>query len=249
MDLNFDVDEDLRELSAKKAWETIENFAQGQKEWDKPFKAITEQKLASLRAQVNELFGNKKVWFEMPRCIASAKVDNLSPQVLPSFEKYTPLVTYSKEVKDTLVTSIEVEPLNQTQVEGIGLNSCNDDILFSFREVPSFDELEPQPHPLPNCPSLDVSLGVERGPKPPIKPHSLDSFRMKEVDNLTFHISPSRYTVSFHIKDVYCYYHLCIDDPKKHYEFKPGLLGHSGSLGVDFSNLEVIEDDWELKSK
>ncbi|GJZ58374.1 hypothetical protein Tco_0613868 [Tanacetum coccineum] len=58
-------------------------------------------------------------------------------------------------------------------------------------EVPSFDELKPQPHPLPNFPSLDVSLGDERDPEPPIKPHSLNSFRMKEVDNLTIYTPPS----------------------------------------------------------
>ncbi|GKB26356.1 ribonuclease H-like domain-containing protein [Tanacetum coccineum] len=33
-------------------------------------------------------------------------------------------------------------------------------------------------------------------------------------------------------------------DPKQHYGFKPGLLGQSGSLGVDFSNLEVIENNF-----
>ncbi|GKC37964.1 hypothetical protein Tco_1050348 [Tanacetum coccineum] len=32
-----------------------------------------------------------------------------------------------------------------------------------YREVPSFDEPEPQPQPLPSCPSLDESLGEERG--------------------------------------------------------------------------------------
>ncbi|GJY83921.1 hypothetical protein Tco_0497297, partial [Tanacetum coccineum] len=57
----------LRELSAEEALETIKNFAQGQKEWDKPIKAITEQELSSLRAQANELFGNENVWFEIPR--------------------------------------------------------------------------------------------------------------------------------------------------------------------------------------
>ncbi|GKD43983.1 hypothetical protein Tco_1268628 [Tanacetum coccineum] len=54
---------------------------------------------------------------------------------------------------------------------------------------------------------------------------------------------------SSHPKDTYCYYRPCIDDPMKHYGFKPGLLGHSGSLGVDFSNMEMIEDDWGLESK
>nr|GEW03985.1 hypothetical protein [Tanacetum cinerariifolium] len=49
--------------------------------------------------------------------------------------------------------------------------------------------------------------------------------------------------------DVYCYYHPCLDDPKKHYGFKLGLLGQSGSLGVDLSKLEMIDDDWKLESK
>ncbi|GJV36580.1 hypothetical protein Tco_1409057 [Tanacetum coccineum] len=183
MDLNFAADGDLRELSAEEAWETIENFAQGQKEWDKPFKAITEQELASLRAQANELFGNEKVWFEMPR------------------------------------------------------------------EVPSFNEPEPQPNPSPNCPSLDVSLGEERGSEPPIKTHIPDIFRMKVIDPLIIHTPPSPHVASFHPKDVYCYHHPCIDDSKKQYGFKPGLLGQGRSLGVDFLNLEMIKDDWELESK
>nr|GFA97992.1 zinc finger, CCHC-type [Tanacetum cinerariifolium] len=98
---------------------------------------------------------------------------------------------------------------------------------------------EPQPQPLPNYPSLDVSLGSEKGLKPPIKPHSLDSFRMKVVDNLTIHIPPSPHVAPFHLKDMYCYHHPCLGDQKKHYGFKPGLLGQGGSLGVDLSNWEV----------
>ncbi|GJR14942.1 hypothetical protein Tco_0797594 [Tanacetum coccineum] len=72
---------------------------------------------------------------------------------------------------------------------------------------------------------------------------------MKGVDHLTIHTPPLPHVASFHLKDLYCYYHPCIDDPKKHYGFKPGLLGQSGSLGVDFSNIEMIENDWELESK
>ncbi|GJX89933.1 hypothetical protein Tco_0343259, partial [Tanacetum coccineum] len=48
-------------------------------------------------------------------------------------------------------------------------------------EVPSFDG--PEPQPLPNSPSLDASLGDVIGPEPPIKPHSLDSSRMKMFDD------------------------------------------------------------------
>ncbi|GJV79040.1 hypothetical protein Tco_1514910 [Tanacetum coccineum] len=180
--------------------------------------------------------------------IAWDKVVNPRPQVLPSFEVYTLPVTYPKEVEETIGIPIEIEPLDKTPLKDLGLNTCNHDNPLSSREVPSFDEPEPQPQPLPNCPSLDVSLGDKRGPEPPIKPHSLDNFRVKEVDHLTIHTPPSPHVASFHPKDVFCYYHPCIDDPKKHYRFKTGLLGQSGSLCVDFSNLEVIEDDWELES-
>ncbi|GJW44727.1 zinc finger, CCHC-type containing protein [Tanacetum coccineum] len=172
-----------------------------------------------------------------------------SPQILLSFEVYTPPMTYPDEVEEIIGIPMEVEPLEETQLEDLGLNTCNHNIPLSFREIPSFDEPEPQPNPLPNCPSLDVSLGEERGPKPPIKPHSPDGFRMKEVDHLTNHTSPSPHVASFHPKDTYCYYHPCIGDPKKHYGFKPGLLGHSGSLGVDFLNMEMIGNEWELESK
>nr|GEX54927.1 hypothetical protein [Tanacetum cinerariifolium] len=48
-------------------------------------------------------------------------------------------------------------------------------------EIPCFGELEPQPKPLPNCSSLNIILGEERGPEPPIKPNSPDSFRMKAI--------------------------------------------------------------------
>ncbi|GJU93651.1 hypothetical protein Tco_1318407 [Tanacetum coccineum] len=34
------------------------------------------------------------------------------------------------------------------------------------------------------------------------------------------------------------------NDPKKHYGFKLGLLGQGGSLGVDLSNWEVIENNF-----
>ncbi|GJT75853.1 hypothetical protein Tco_1042578 [Tanacetum coccineum] len=40
-----------------------------------------------------------------------------------------------------------------------------------------------------------------------------------------------------------------IDDPKRHYGFKLGLLGKSVSLGVDISNWEMFDDDWGLESK
>ncbi|GJU94332.1 hypothetical protein Tco_1319088 [Tanacetum coccineum] len=77
----------------------------------------------------------------------------------------------------------------------------------------------------------------------------MDSFKIKEVDSLTINRPPSPHVASSHPKDTYCYYRPCIDDPKKHYGFKPGLLGKSVSLGVDISNWEMFDDDWGLESK
>ncbi|GJQ93011.1 hypothetical protein Tco_0004150 [Tanacetum coccineum] len=213
MDLDFAADGNLRELSGEEAWEAIENFAQGQKEWDNPPNIISEQE------------------------VVENSDPQSTPQVLPSFKEYTPPVTCPKVVEETLGTPIEVEPLDETQLEDLGSNTYNHDIPLSFREVPGFDKTKPQPQPLPNCPPLDISLGDKRGLKPPIKPHSPDSFRMKVVDNLTIHTPSSSLVVSSHPNDTYCYYHPCIDDPKRHYGFKPGLLGQSGSLGVDTLNL------------
>ncbi|GJR41354.1 hypothetical protein Tco_1217038 [Tanacetum coccineum] len=146
----------------------------------------------------------------------------ITPQILPLFKEYTPPVTYAEEVEETLGTPMEVVSLDQIRLEDVGLT--NHDIPLSSWEVPSFDVPKPQPQPLSSCPPLDVSPGDERGLEPPIKPHSPDSFRMKVVDLLTIHTSPSPHVASFHPKDVYCYYHPCIDDHKKHYGFKPGLL-------------------------
>ncbi|GJY34070.1 hypothetical protein Tco_0418539, partial [Tanacetum coccineum] len=145
------------------------------------------------------------------------------------------------EIEEIIGILIEVEPLDETPLEDLGLNTCNHDILLSSREIPNFDETEPQPKPFPSFPSLEVDLGEKRDLEPPIKPPSPDSFRMKEVEHLTIHTSSSPDVASFHPKNTHYYYHPCIDDPKKHYGFKLGLLGHSGSLGVDFSNMEMIE--------
>nr|GEU66922.1 hypothetical protein [Tanacetum cinerariifolium] len=82
--------------------------------------------------------------------------------------------------------------------EPIGLDTFNHDIPLSSREVPSFDE--PEPQLLPNFPSLDLGLGGKRGPKPPIRPHTPDSFRMKVVDSLTIHTQSSLHMTSFHLR-------------------------------------------------
>ncbi|GJR86031.1 hypothetical protein Tco_0210042 [Tanacetum coccineum] len=229
MDLDFAANWNLRELSGKEPWDAIENFAQGQKEWDNPRNIIFEQEVANLKARAKGLFRDENVLVEMHR-------------------EYTPLVTYPEEVEETIGIPMEVEPLNETQLEDFGLNTRNHGSPFSSRGVLSLDEPKPQTQPLLNCPSLDVSL-EERDPEPPIKLLSPHSFRMKVVDLLTIHTSPLPHVAYLYPKDTYCYYHPCLGYLKKHYGFKPGLLGQGGSIGVDFSNMEMIENDWELESK
>ncbi|GJT22806.1 hypothetical protein Tco_0892743 [Tanacetum coccineum] len=150
-------------------------------------------------------------------------------------------------MRKTIGIPTEVEPLDYTKLEDIGLNTCSHDLFLSSRELLSVDE--PKPQLLPNFLSLDVSLGDVIGLEPPIKPHSLDSSRMKVVDYLTTQTPPSPHVANSHPEGVYSYYNLGINDPKRHYGFKPGLLGKSVSLGVDISNWEMFVDDWGLESK
>ncbi|GKD52638.1 hypothetical protein Tco_1281614, partial [Tanacetum coccineum] len=183
------------------------------RKWKNATSTISDQTIANLK---DLLVGNEVVRVKIPSCMSwldaydeplgdldmmDDKVENpdtqSSPQVLPSFVEYAPPVTYLEEVDETLGTPVEVEPLNKPQLEDLGLNTFNHDIPFSAREVPNLDE-------------------------PPIKPLSSDSFRMKVVDLLTIHTPPSPHLASFYSKDMYFYYHPCIDDPKKHYGFKPG---------------------------
>nr|GEY70319.1 hypothetical protein [Tanacetum cinerariifolium] len=261
--INLTVEGDLSKFSDIGAWYAIGDCTQYDKKCCNPTKAIFDETIANLNAQIVR---DDMVRVQVPRCKEwlnyDEDVDSLSTmdnevgvtslestiQTLPSFEEYMPLVTYPIEVKKTLGTPIEIEPLNETKLREVGLN-FNHNNPFSSREVPSFDKPEPQPQLLPNCPPLDASLGTEKGLKPLIKPQSHDSFRMKVLDNLTIHTPPSSLVGSFHLRDLYCYYRPCIDDLKNHYGFKPGLLGHNGSLCVDILKLEMIDDDWGLESK
>ncbi|GJS34653.1 hypothetical protein Tco_0533035 [Tanacetum coccineum] len=90
------------------------------------------------------------------------KVENPSPQSTPQ-----------------VLPSFEVEPLDHTKLEDLGLNTCSYDLFPSSREFPSIDE--PEPQPLPNLQFLDVNLGDKRGTYPPINTYSPGSFRMKDI--------------------------------------------------------------------
>jgi hypothetical protein len=223
---------------------------------DNPTNVVTDQLIASLREQSRRLFGDKTIdeitgctgWFDFTTIQAEHisnldkmedRVENLSPpstpQVLPSFEAYTPPVTYSDEVDETLGVPIEVEPLYQTPLEDIGLNTCSDNLTLSSRESPSVDEPEPQSSH--NFPSLDIHLGDKRGADPPINPCSPGSLRIKVVDS-----KPCREEANIGVEnDLTCLHHPFMIDHKKHYGFKPGLLGQDES--PTSSLLKLIEDD------
>ncbi|GJY07515.1 hypothetical protein Tco_0374569 [Tanacetum coccineum] len=76
------------------------------------------------------------------------KVENPSPQstpqVLRSFKVHTSPMTYPEEVGETIGIPMEVEPLDHTKLEDLGLNTYNHDIPLSSREILNVDEPEPQ---------------------------------------------------------------------------------------------------------
>jgi hypothetical protein len=115
-------------------------------------------------------------------------------------------VTYPKELNETIGNPIQVEPLKQTQLEEIGLNTCSHNLSLSSREFSSVND--PEPQPLLNFPSLDLYIRNKKSPDRPINPYSQGSFKMKVIDPLTIHTPPSPHVAYFHPKGVYCYYHL-----------------------------------------
>ncbi|GJW82202.1 hypothetical protein Tco_0146177 [Tanacetum coccineum] len=116
---------DLRKFSDIGAWYAIEDYAKYDKNYSNPISAISDETIANLNAQI--------VRDDMVR-------------------EYTPPVTYPEEVEKTLGIPVELEPLNETKLEEVGLH-FNHNTPFSSREVPSFDG--PEPQPLFNSPSLD----------------------------------------------------------------------------------------------
>ncbi|GJW22126.1 hypothetical protein Tco_0032748 [Tanacetum coccineum] len=156
IDIDHAAGGNLRVLSAEEAWETIEDYAQCDKHWKNPTSTIPDQTIANLKTQLVE---NEAVRVKIPKCMAwlddepirdlnmmEDKVDNLSPQstlqVLLLFEVYTPPVTHPEEVEETMGIQMEIEPLNETKLEEVGLN-CNHNTPLSSREDPCFDKLEP----------------------------------------------------------------------------------------------------------
>ncbi|GJZ30887.1 hypothetical protein Tco_0575934 [Tanacetum coccineum] len=153
------VEEDLRKFSDIGAWHAIEDCAQYDKKYSNPIGVIFDETIANPNAQI---VGDDMVRVHVPKCMEwlnhDEHVDSLSTmdnevevtipentiQTLLSFEEYTPPVTYPEEVEKTLGTPIEVEPLNETKLEEVGLK-CNHTTPLSSSQVPSFEKPEPQP--------------------------------------------------------------------------------------------------------
>nr|GEY40245.1 ribonuclease H-like domain-containing protein [Tanacetum cinerariifolium] len=132
MPINYAADGRLRKLRLEVAWETIEDLARYEEEgWNDP--VIQEE--GSLD------YENPDIEYTL--------------QVIPSFEENAPPVTYPDKVEETIGLPIEVEPLDETPLEDLGLNTCNHDIPLSSGEIISFEESKPQPQPFPSFPSLE----------------------------------------------------------------------------------------------
>ncbi|GJY37145.1 hypothetical protein Tco_0422523 [Tanacetum coccineum] len=163
IDINYAVGGNLRRLSAEEAWETIEDCAQYDKQWKNPTSTISDQTIANSKAQLVE---NEVVRVMIPKCMSWLDDEPIGD--LDTMEDKPP-VTYPEEVDETIGIPIEVEPLDHTKLEDLGLSTYNHDIPLSFKEIPSVDE--PEPQLLPNFSPLDVSLGDKRGTDPPNNPN------------------------------------------------------------------------------
>ncbi|GKB43821.1 hypothetical protein Tco_0888763, partial [Tanacetum coccineum] len=121
--INLTAEGDLRKFSDIGAWYTIEDCAQYDIKCSNPTSTISDQTITNLK---DHLVRNEVVRDKIPKCMSwldaydepigdldmmDDKVDNPSPQntpqVLPSFEVYTPPVTYPKEVKEIIGIPIE----------------------------------------------------------------------------------------------------------------------------------------------
>nr|GEX77668.1 hypothetical protein [Tanacetum cinerariifolium] len=170
IDINHAAGRDLRRLSAEEAWETIEDYAQCDKEWKTPTSTISDQTISNLKAQ---LVKNEVVRLMIPKCMSW-------------LDAYDELV---EKLEETIGIPMEVEPLDHMKLENLGLNTNTHDLFLSSKGFHSVDE--PVPQLLPKFSPLDVNLGDKRGTDPPSNPYSSDSFRMKVVKPLTIHTPPS----------------------------------------------------------
>ncbi|GJZ39008.1 hypothetical protein Tco_0585571 [Tanacetum coccineum] len=235
--INLTAEWDLRKFSDLGAWYAIEDCTQYDKKSRNQTSDTFDETIADPNAPIVEddiariLVPRRITWLDYDEHVDSlSTMDNevgvtspeITTQILPSFEVYTPPVTYPEEVDETIGIPMEVEPLDHSKLEDLGLKTYTHDLSLTSRGFPSVDK--PEPQLFPNFSPLDVNLGDKRGNDPPINLYSPSSFRMKVVEPLTIHIPPSPHVAYLHPKGMYLKYHQFVDDRRKHYGFKPGLL-------------------------
>ncbi|GJV87719.1 putative reverse transcriptase domain-containing protein [Tanacetum coccineum] len=115
----------LRELSGKEAWEAIEDFSHGQKEWDNPPNIIFKQEVANLKAQAKRLFGNKNVWIKMHRVLSRPTGYSISedPEEEPIEEE--PLEEPKEEGRDMDTLSLRLCLLGLTNTPAVFMDLMN----------------------------------------------------------------------------------------------------------------------------
>ncbi|GJZ93554.1 hypothetical protein Tco_0665619 [Tanacetum coccineum] len=127
--------------------------------------------------------------YKQPSCLGSTFVSETlrrSDQMHQLFKKSSLAMT-----RDKMEDKMDNPSPQSTLQFVLSFEEYTDGLFPSFREFSSVEE--PEPQPLPNFPSLGVNLRYKRGPKPPIKPHNLGSFRMKEIfdeKTLSLHVTP-----------------------------------------------------------
>ncbi|GJY92029.1 hypothetical protein Tco_0507811 [Tanacetum coccineum] len=164
----------LRKISAEKAWATIEELARYEDEGWNDLVTLGEGSLNYENPDIEQLLG-----------VMECKVDTLMKEAISLMGRSESVFGMTSNT----VYQLPSKPSRQEGFENLVVGKLKEEIRMEknrvkkiekiTREVPSFDG--PEPQPLLNSPSLDVSLGDVIGPEPPIKPHSSDSSRMKEM--------------------------------------------------------------------
>ncbi|GKE22917.1 hypothetical protein Tco_1434429 [Tanacetum coccineum] len=197
-------------MSAEKAWNIIEDFAQYEEEGrNEPIfpeegslnykNSNIEQLLGVMECQVDTLMKDAiSLMGKSGDLCGLTIVEKLKEEIRVKKNKFTKIkkITRYPDAED-------LEPLNghkfsEALTEKASFHTPK---FVSPKEISSVDELEPQL--LSNFSPLDVNLGDKRGTDPPIKPHSPDSFRMKVVEKSTINTPPLPHMASFHPKDTY----------------------------------------------
>ncbi|GJX96156.1 hypothetical protein Tco_0351954 [Tanacetum coccineum] len=166
----------LRKMSAEKAWATIEELARYEDEGKvkqleeymgaigSDFMQLSLEVVGKLKEEIrmeeNRTKKIKKITrYPNTKVLEPLNSYKFSEVLTEKASFHTPKFVSPKSICVKHVQTIfPSPPFVRESIFGFepGLDTCNHGIPLSSREVPSFDKLELQPQPLPNCPSLDM---------------------------------------------------------------------------------------------